>query len=253
MRFDDDILTDPHEISNGWCTYFNKLYSPSVDERFSDENKQLIEKQVQTILQHNNPDVNSDNCDISYPVSPEELSTLIHALPHGKASSFDNVTYEHLKYGGNDWSMCLEKLFNELLKQERVPDSFKDGLIITLHKGHGKSLLNPNSYISISLAPVISKLYEKLILSRLEANHCIDKLHPLQHGFQKYKCCKMVSFILQECINYCRERGSELYTMFSSTRKRLSTVFGLMVFCVSCMISAFAERILEYSRTCIQT
>ncbi|MES9903946.1 MAG: reverse transcriptase family protein [Sedimenticola sp.] len=232
MRFESssDIVTDPQAIASGWCDYFSKLYSPTVDTNFSEQNKQFVETKVRNILQINNADVLSDNSVISYEVTVEELSNIIRTLPLGKAASLDRVTYEHLKYGGYRLHSCITELFQQLLIQERVPDSFRDGLIITLHKGHGKPLLEPNSYRAISLTPVISKLYEKLLLSRLECKRFPHKLHPLQHGFQKNKSCKMVSFILQECIDYCRERGSELFTCFLDAEKAFDCVWidGLM-------------------------
>ncbi len=185
MCFDSTVLSDPHEITSGWRDYFNRLYSPTIDDTFSVENKQSVENKVHRVLQTNNPGVYSDNCVVTHDLSMDELSTLIHKLPLGKAASLDCITYEHLKYGGYVLQQCLYYLFHQLLKQERVPDAFRDGLIVTLHKGHGKSLTDPNNYRAISLTSVIFKLYEKLLLSRLERNNFPNKLHPLQHGFQK--------------------------------------------------------------------
>ncbi|MES9882637.1 MAG: reverse transcriptase family protein [Sedimenticola sp.] len=226
MCFDSStIVTDSQVIASGWCHYFNELYSPTIDDNFSVQNKQFVENKVKDILQRDNATANCDNCEITYDLLPDELHNLLKSLPLGKSASSDSVTYEHLIYGGHRLQQCLHSLFQQLLIQERVPDSFKDGLIVTLHKGHGKPLTDPNSYRAISLTPVISKLYEKLLLSRLERKNYTNKLHPLQHGFQKNKSCKMVSFILQECIDYCRERGSELFTCFLDAEKAFDRVW----------------------------
>ena len=114
-----------------------------------------------------------------------ELAKVIKSLPTGKCASKDNLTYEHIKYGGDLLIKCLTNLFNLILSIEKVPDDFKNGLTITLHKGNGKSKSDPNNYRAISLLPVISKLFEKTILNRIEKNDVIQrKLNPLQQKQQ---------------------------------------------------------------------
>ena len=121
-------------------------------------------------------------------VTHSELAKVIKSLPTGKCASKDNLTYENIEYGGDLLIKCLTKLFNQILLNETVPDDFKNGLTITLHKGSGKSTSDPNNYRAISLLPVISKLFEKTILNRIENNDDIQsKLNSLQHGFQKGK------------------------------------------------------------------
>ena len=90
---------------------------------------------------------------------------------------------------------------------------------MTLHKGNGKTRTDPNNYRAISLLPVIFKIFEKLFLTRLEKNKFQEKLHPLQHGFQKGKSCKMVSFIYQEAVNYTLERHDVIFTCFMDALK----------------------------------
>ena len=78
----------------------------------------------------------------------------------------------------------------------------KMGLTVTLYKGKGKTTSEPNNYRAISLLPVVYKLFETVVLRRLQSRHPPVELNKLQHGFQKGKSCKMVSFILQEARNY---------------------------------------------------
>ena len=115
------------------------------------------------------------------PVTNSELAKVIKSLPTGKCASKDNLTYEHIKYGGDLLIKCLTKFFNLILSNETVPDEFKNGLTTTLHKGSGKPRSDPNNYRALSLLPVISKLFEKTILNRIESNDDIQsKLNPLQ-------------------------------------------------------------------------
>ena len=146
-------------------------------------------------------------------------------LPNNKSGSIDNLTYEHLKYGGIEFSACLAKVFNAIFHCEVIPTKFKSGLTIILHKGPGKPLNDPNSYRAISLLPVISKLYEKLVIRRLDENMLTLKLNELQYGFQKNKNCKMVSFIVQEARDCCIERGSPLHVSYMDAKSAFDLVW----------------------------
>ena len=59
----------------------------------------------------------------------------------------------------------------------------------------------------------------------MENSVIADYIHPLQYGFQKGKSSKMVSFILQECVNYCVERDSCLYACFMDAEKAFDCVW----------------------------
>jgi predicted transcriptional regulator len=56
-----------------------------------------------------------------------------------KAGGLDNITYEHLKYGGRSLNEHLVHLFNLVIKYEFILKDWKYDCIITLHKGGNKS------------------------------------------------------------------------------------------------------------------
>ena len=154
-----------------------------------------------------------------------ELETAIDSLPLGKASGFDNLCYEHIKYRGIRLRTIILDLFIKIFSLELIPTQFKQGLIITLYKGHNKSSLNPDNYRAITLMPAMSKLFEKVLQIRIEKSNILNNKHPLQHGFQKGKSSKHVTFILQESSNYCQERHSPLYACFLDAAKAFDKVW----------------------------
>ena len=81
----------------------------------------------------------SMNNSTTYPISNEEIYSVLRSLPNNKSGSIDNLTYEHLKFAGQGLVTVLKTLFNSILLKERLPSSFKKGLTIILHKGKGKS------------------------------------------------------------------------------------------------------------------
>ena len=218
IRFKDIIEKHPDRILEGWCNYFSDLYSFSVDNCFDDTFRQQIEQEVnnKTSTDENNY---TSQC-LTNPISIAEMNKIIRNLQNGKSASYDNITYEHIKYGGETLVVHITNLFNAILKTEEIPKLFKEGITITLHKGSSKSTLDPNNYRAISLLPVISKLFEKLMLVRIETKTNIqNSLNPLQHGFMKGKSSKMVSFVYQETVNYTFERSQVLFTCFLDAMK----------------------------------
>ena len=148
----------------------------------------------------------------------EEIQTLISQLPNKKSASLDNVTYDHLKHGGPMLNKVITDLFNAIQNTETLPTRFKNGLTVTLYKGHGKPYCEPSSYRAISLLPVISKLFEEFLLNRINKSNIASKVNDLQHVFQKNMNCKKVSLILQEAGDCCCERGSALNVCYMDAK-----------------------------------
>ena len=124
--------------------------------------------------------------------------------------------------------MTLTALFNLFLRFEHVPNSAKRGVIHTLHKGNGKERSDPNSYRPITLLPVLYKLFERLLLVRLQvwtADNNIIFPNPQQSGYQKNRSCVSTSFTLLEAIYHQLERHSKVYACFLDTRKAFDTVW----------------------------
>ena len=96
---------------------------------------------------------------------------------------------------------------------------------MTLHKGNGKPQTEPSNFHAISLLPVVSKVFEKILLSRLETKYPKINIHNLQHGFQTGKSCNMTSFLLQESRDYCYERGSDLPACFLDAKAAFDKVW----------------------------
>ena len=203
--FGDSRAKTNDAILKGWKNHFERLYCPSNEYSYDNQFKHEVEKIVSTYLQRTENEVPISLLPI------EELTEIVRALPTNKSASCDHITYEHIKYGGEALLKTLLVLFNSIIEHETLPDGFKTGLTITLHKGHGKSRSDPNNYRAISLLPVISKLFEKVILKRLEHSDAAKQINPLQYGFQKGKSCKMVSLLLQESWEYLRERNSDMH------------------------------------------
>ena len=60
----------------------------------------------------------------------------------------------------------LANFFTDMYKYGYIPNSLKDGIIITLHKGGRKSKTDPNNYRAITFSSAILKLFEGILLEK---------------------------------------------------------------------------------------
>ena len=142
------------------------MYRFTVDSSFDESFREVVDKEINRILSSDNTDYQQTPSILTDNLTYDELDDAIKSLPLNKAPGQDNVTYKHIKYGGETLKACLFNLFDNILVTGMIPVKFKHGLIITLHKVAGKSFSNPDNYRAISLLPSVAKIFEKILLNR---------------------------------------------------------------------------------------
>ena len=218
IKFDGNICRAPDEICEKWGDYFSSLYSEDDPDAFDSDHYREVTTKVDN-LKNRVLDVRSIP-----PVTDGELFCIISNLQNGKAPGEDCIYNEHFKYGGTQLRRLLLILVNAMLNKSYVPEKMKVGVIITLFKGGKKRKDDPNSYRAITLTSTLLKLYERVLHNRLTAA-IPQVLNPLQGGFQKQMGCNMTSFLVQESINYAREKHSKLYVCFLDVKQAFDNVW----------------------------
>ena len=204
INFDGNIVRDPQLIANEWGNYFKQLYTP--DSNVYDDSP--FENELRNEIRSAINQTSSNECDTMTPI---EIKELLNECKKGKACGEDYIFYEHITYGGQFILQALATLYSAMYSLSHTPDEMKRGVIITLHKGGRKRKDDPNNYRAITLSSVILKLYERILLHRLEASlHLSEKLDKQQGGFQKQIGCVMTSFCVKEAISFCKENRSKL-------------------------------------------
>ena len=129
-------------------------------------------------------DASSLHNSFCFPFSLTELSTAICNLSSSPASGPDQIAYPLLKHLPEPAQLLLLSLFNRSWYSHTFPSCWKPTTIIPIHKS-GKLTSSPSSFLPISLTSCISKLFERLILSRLtfhlKSNHLLSTC---QAGFR---------------------------------------------------------------------
>ena len=94
-----------------------------------------------------------------------------------------------------------------------------------LFKGKGMKANNKDSYRGITLFPTLCKIYEMVLLNRLE-KFAADRSYfsELQFGFREGVGCIEASFTILETISREEVKFSVVFSMF----EKLSIQYGLM-------------------------
>jgi len=91
------------------------------------------------------------------------LLTHIGKLKRRKSAGFDGITNEHILFGGLNLAVHI-CLFNALLSHAFVHDNFCRGIVVPLLKNKHSDSTSLDMYRGITLLPVISKIFESVLL-----------------------------------------------------------------------------------------
>jgi len=160
-------------IANELAKYFSSVYYSSdvVSDAVSDFN--ALQSQLKLELTHN---INVDCL-----INVESVDKCIHELKLGKASGPDGLSAEHLLHAHPYLVVLLTAMFRGMVCHGYVPEAFGNGIIIPLVKNKMEDLSSVGNYRAITLIPIISKLFECIIL-KICSNHL--ETDELQFGFK---------------------------------------------------------------------
>ena len=150
---DGSVLhTDLKDITRCWKEHFSNLLN---QQRTADE------RATSQMCVHTSKD------DLCIPIMMEELKKALQETRRGKAPGLDGISPEILKLGGPKLKAHLLSLYNTCWQRQRLPEDFKDALIITIYKRKRDSR-NCDNHQGISLLSIVGKVPAKIMLNRLK-------------------------------------------------------------------------------------
>lgn len=185
-------LTKIPKISHNGVEYFT---NPDKSEAFATYLESIYTESPHTLPNHAEI-TNTANKFVSqiYPipphilqtlrVSPQEIRNTLKTFPNNKAPGPDGIPYRLLKNLPRKAIVQLMKIINAIFELQHFPPQFKQAIVIFINKP-GKNPSLPSSYRPISLLNTLSKVVEKLFLTRFR-KYCNErKLIPdEQFGFR---------------------------------------------------------------------
>ncbi|GJQ69537.1 hypothetical protein Trydic_g14098 [Trypoxylus dichotomus] len=119
------------------------------------------------------------------PTSPEEVKAIVKSFRPTKATGPDGITYRALKHAAKKFVMHMTNICNAMLRLRHFPSQWKLAGASMIPKP-GQSHNWPQNYRPISLLPVMSKIADRIILTRLrEETDDLDVIPGCQFGFRR--------------------------------------------------------------------
>ena len=118
--------------------------------------------------------------------TPNGVVKAIKKLNLKKSADEFGITAEHLKDSSKVIAPILPSIFNQLLAEGKIPDSFKLGIVTPVLKKH-KDPTSMGNYRGITVTAAIGETFEYCLLDKLNS--------PLQFGFTSSLCPIMAGLL----------------------------------------------------------
>ena len=169
---------------------------------------------------------------LDYNITEKEILKASRKLKNNKSSAHDMLKNEMIKTALPFLCKHIRQVFDNVLNSGTFPESWKEGIIIPIHKNG--SQLDPNNYRGITVGSCLGKLFCHVINNRISSdleNRCF--LKPEQAGFRKNCRTSDHVFVLKTIIDKYvlnSKNGSRLFGCFIDLKKAFDTVWHEGVF-----------------------
>ena len=173
LKINEEIIYDTSTIAKAFENKFKQVWTSVHHQQTSTlHNPKLQNRPIITF----HPE----------PTNPTEVLKIIHSLDSKKATGLDSISVRTIKEIGCSIATPLADIVNSSFLQGIFPNKFKLGKIIAVHKRGSR--LDVNNYRPVTVLPVLSKIIEKIMFTRL--NNFLNEQNLIsckQFGFRKGK------------------------------------------------------------------
>lgn len=174
LKHNNKIICNPKDIANIFAQKFDNSKgintgNPELAKKHLIENTERVDKSM-----------------AFNPVMPIEIYKMVKGMDSKKSFGHDDIPLSVIKDNIDLLAHPISEIINNCINEGVFPDQFKLARVLPLLKKGAKT--DPDNYRPISLLPVLSKLFEKVIKSRLVRHLTSLKIiNHNQFGYQKSK------------------------------------------------------------------
>ena len=141
----------------------------------------------------------------SFDIKDDDILSIIKNLNVDKAHGWDQLSIRMIKTCGDAITFPLKLIFKSMINEGVFPDDWKKSNVVPIHKKESKNLIK--NYRPISLLPIFSKVFERLVFNTLfnfflqnklftpcqsrfiPADFCVSQLLSITHEIYKSFDC----------------------------------------------------------------
>ena len=148
-------------------------------------------------------------------ISREEVKTAIKRMKNGKATGPDGIPAEAWKSLGEEGIDVLWDLMRKIYAQEKMPDAWRDTVIVPIFKDKG-DIQDCGNYRGIKLMSHTMKIWERIIERRIREETTVGEE---QFGFMPGRGTSDAVFALRQLLEKYGEKQKELHIIFIDLEK----------------------------------
>ena len=165
---DGKVMTDEETVLRIWKEYYKGLMNEENERERRENDGERVNLEVEKI-------------------SKEEVRENMKRMKNGKAVRPDDIPVEVWKCLGEIALEFLTKLYNRTMESERMPEEWRDSILIPIFKNKG-DVQSCSNYRGIKLISHSMKLWERVVERRLRSELTFSEQ---QYGFMPGKSLQM--------------------------------------------------------------
>lgn len=214
LIINNEVIHESKDIATAFNEYFTNLFN--------------IPSQIDPTLKKYLGSPNVSSCFFE-PTNSIEILHITNSLSNSNSSDFHNLSNKTIKTIMPSICHILTLLFNKSILSGTFPDCLKIAKIIPIHKSGSHT--DTANYRPISLISIFSKIFEKIIKSRLTS--FFDKYKIItdnQYGFRKGLSTELALLKLHNNIIYNMNKNNHNLLVFIDFSKAFDSVHHEILF-----------------------
>ena len=203
-------VTAKSDIADSFKNHFVNVSKPNNPLRVEQLDREFRHEYENATASHTNCTCSS------YCASLECVLDATFKLKKGKSADDQGLYAEHFFEAPLPLFDRLTVLFNKMLLHGYVPKQFQRGTIVPIVKDRHGNQGDLNNYRGITIAPIISKLFEQVLQTIFQQFLTTSSY---QFGFKKKSSTSHAIYCLKEAVNYYTSHGSNVYCSFLDASK----------------------------------